>query len=305
MEEIFEEKLNQRYELVKQIVFSSVIPDDYPKVVYIVGQTGSGKTGMIQKILENDCNVVVIDNDTWRKYYPGYKEIVQKQGTDEVQEITREMKRWREKILDTAIEGKYSLIVHTSMTAKEETEQQIEKFKKNGYNIEIVFLGINERESRLGMCIRYLTALANGRVCRYPEDHDKVYRELPYIVELVIRNQELSDISVCFRDITSSVWETTGQEQFVEEKERYITKKIENPLEEGRISSEIREIRNRKWSERKNRQFEELYLRTMDKLIELRKQGAISTEKFEFIIQEMEKIKKYIFFIKGIGKTIE
>lgn len=153
--------MNIEYEQIREIELRGISSSTRNSAVYIVGQTGAGKTTLIRKLLQGKeyQNHVIIDSDKWRAFAPGYKEIVQRKGTDETKEIIEYTKYWRNQLFEECIKNKYNMIYHTSMTDIERIILQSKRLKENGYNLSLVTLVCNELESRLSNCIRYINSV--------------------------------------------------------------------------------------------------------------------------------------------------
>lgn len=145
------------YDIMKNDVVDGKTPVKQPNVKYVVGQTGSGKTSLIYKIQHNDY--VIIDNDLWRGYYPNYRQIIAKYHTDEIPEIMKTMKEWRNILIQELTLKHYNLLIHTSMTNVNEVNEQMQAFINEGYSISVIAIACNMYVSKLRCCMRYIESL--------------------------------------------------------------------------------------------------------------------------------------------------
>ena len=145
------------YDIMKNDVVDGKTPVKQPNVKYIVGQTGSGKTSLMYKIQHNDY--VIIDNDLWRGYYPNYRQIISKYHTDEVPEIMKTMKEWRNRLIQELTLNHYNLLIHTSMTNVNELNEQVQSFLNEGYSVSVIAIACNMYVSKLRCCMRYIESV--------------------------------------------------------------------------------------------------------------------------------------------------
>lgn len=192
------EELKEAYLLIQETALKNIEKIDKPKAIYVSGQTGSGKTKLIQHIIDknNNSNIILIENDRWRKLHPRHKEILQEFGTDEVDEICRTIKLWREMLLNEIIKNKYSFIMHTSFTNFKKSIEQMQQLNNEGYEISVNFLACNEYESRLGNCSRYIDALKEREYCRIILNHDEVYWNLEHVIQQLEKENICNEINI-------------------------------------------------------------------------------------------------------------
>lgn len=157
--------MDNEYEEIKQLEFDEKSPVTNPKMVYITGQTGAGKTTLITRLLKEKeyQNYVIIDSDMWRVFTPNYRDIVARNGTDEVEEITGRTKKWRDKLFEECIEKQYNIIYHTSMTNIEWVISQTNRLRETAYDVSLTVLACNRLESRLSNCMRYINSVLRKR----------------------------------------------------------------------------------------------------------------------------------------------
>lgn len=168
-----------------------------PSVIYISGQPGAGKTTLSKYIQEQysereEC-VVEISSDKIATYHRDYNELL-KLLPDECYTLSRQFVRVAEPtIYDKVREHKINVLREIGLSKGEKDYDEMQRFKDNGYGIEINIMAIDKYESFLSCIERDIKLLELGFDPRpvAKVNHDRMYE--PLIQELIeIEKRRLS-----------------------------------------------------------------------------------------------------------------
>lgn len=206
---------------VMAISFYNKKPVDNPKLTIVAAQTGSGKSNLTAKILRENENYVFVDSDKYKHYrydavdisnkYPLlYPFLTGPDGYDHA-----------ENIYEYALEHKYNIIKETAPSYnKGLLGVDINKLKKNKYEISLNILAVSGLNSALSMHERYEVQILSGLKTVKLTDlsrHDDSYKG----VEIVCRMLTPDNISIYRRGL---------------EEEQYIPQEITKHNSDSKLS---------------------------------------------------------------------
>lgn len=131
-----------------------------PKLYLVGGQPGAGKSTTISKIqryMDNNC--IIINLDDYRALHPNAREIYEKgaKDSDDYSIYTNPfMREVGEKLIDKAIENGYNVILERTLSSTDTVSKQLDKFNKNGYELNLYVVTCNKNHSESSVEQRYL-----------------------------------------------------------------------------------------------------------------------------------------------------
>ena len=131
-----------------------------PKLYLVGGQPGAGKSTTISKIQRSmDNNCIIINLDDYRALHPNAREIYEKgaKDSDDYSIYTNPfIREVGEKLIDKAIENGYNVILERTLSSTDTVSKQLDKFKKNGYELNLYVVTCNKNHGISSVEQRYL-----------------------------------------------------------------------------------------------------------------------------------------------------
>lgn len=190
---------------VMAISFYNKKPVENPKLTIVAAQTGSGKSNLTAKILRENENYVFVDSDKYKHYrydavdisnkYPLlYPFLTGPDGYDHA-----------ENIYEYALDHKYNIIKETAPSCnKGLLGVDINKLKKNKYEISLNILAVSGLNSALSMHERYevqiLSGLKTAKLTGIHRHNESYEALIPNIQEL-LENKDITEIKIFKRGI--------------------------------------------------------------------------------------------------------
>ncbi|NCD01283.1 zeta toxin [bacterium] len=187
-----------------------------PQAFVLGGQPGAGKASMSQVAAERlDKNVVIINGDDLRKYYPEYKRLQKEQGQDAPKYTAEFAGKMTEAILKKAIDEKYNIIIEGTFRTSETPIKTLQHFKDNGYKTHVLIQTCHQSISWQTCLDRYERMLQdNPKEARFTDKkhHDVVVQNLAKNIQEV-QNSGLVDHMQIFARIPTKGTENESQQK--------------------------------------------------------------------------------------------
>lgn len=151
-----QEEHNEILDTIKRITFIEAEPTDNPIAIIIGGQAAAGKSSIISfsRKLFRDGNVVVINSDSIKGFYPNIEEVAHKHPTLFTKITDQESNTWTSDTFESAIQGKYNLIFEGTMK-NTRILSTIERLKSKGFTVIVRGMAVSKPQSLLSLHERY------------------------------------------------------------------------------------------------------------------------------------------------------
>ena len=184
-----------------------------PKLYLIGGQPGAGKSTTISKIKNSmQGNCVIINLDDYRALHPNAREIYEKGAlnSDDYSICTNPfMREVGEKLINKAIENGYSVILERTLSSTDTVSKQLDKFKKNGYELNLYVVTCNKNHRISSAEQRYLDSKINYEKLKIKEPPRKIskefqkecYENLGKSTQTLAQKYDFKDIKIIYRSL--------------------------------------------------------------------------------------------------------
>lgn len=184
-----------------------------PKLYLVGGQPGAGKSttiSQIQKSMQNNC--IVINLDDYRELHPNARKIYEKGAlnSDDYSIYTNPfIRKVGEKLIDKAIENGYNVILERTLSSTDTVSKQLDKFKENGYELNLYVVTCNKNHSISSAEQRYLNGKARYESNKIKEPPRKISREfqkecyenLGKSTQTLAQKYDFKDIKIIYRSL--------------------------------------------------------------------------------------------------------
>jgi predicted ABC-type ATPase len=166
-------------------------PQEKPNAIIFAGQPGAGKGSLVtaaRKEFHN--NIVIIDPDEQRDYYPGVKKLRETYPYTWSDHTHADASTWATELREAAIEGRRNIGIDTTLGNVKNADKLIEELQAKGYKVEIRAMAAHRLESELGVDQRFLTGVEKKGYGRYVPSgaRDHVYSVLPENLDKIHAN---------------------------------------------------------------------------------------------------------------------
>jgi hypothetical protein len=170
---------------------------DHPTIVVLGGQPGAGKSALIDAARAEqpvDRAPVVINGDDFRRYHPKHSEIFKNHPRDGATLTDPDTREWTRRVLEEAKDGRYNIIFESTMRQASPLDQTMQRFRDDGYKVEVKVMAAHEDLSTLGIRGRYESQIEKQGFGRWTQasSHDETYRSMPETLDKIER-EKLSD----------------------------------------------------------------------------------------------------------------
>lgn len=185
-----------------------------PKLYLVGGQPGAGKSTTISKIQRSmDNNCIIINLDDYRALHPNAREIYEKgaKGSDDYSIYTNPfMREVGEKLIDKAIENGYNVILERTLSSTDTVSKQLDKFNKNGYELNLYVVTCNKNHSISSVEQRYLqqkVKFEKDKEFQEPprkisrEFQKECYENLGKSTQTLAQKYDFKDIEIIYRSL--------------------------------------------------------------------------------------------------------
>ena len=176
---------------------------DNPKLILLGGQPASGKSSAIEGVVKlyGKDNIVVLNSDDYKEYYPNYSTIVAK-DPNKITEIHPYSNHVLGEVLKETAPRSINTLLEGTMRSSEYPLQVAEGFKSCGYNVEAYFVSSNGYSSTVGHLERFETEVADrgfGRAVPQAH-HDNAYNHIPGTIEKLVNSGKIDSIKIVDRN---------------------------------------------------------------------------------------------------------
>lgn len=185
-----------------------------PKLYLVGGQPGAGKSTTISKIQRSmDNNCIIINLDDYRVLHPNAREIYEKgaKDSDDYSIYTNPfMREVGEKLIDKAIENGYNVILERTLSSTDTVSKQLDKFNKNGYELNLYVVTCNKNHSTSSAEQRYLqqkVKFEKDKEFQEPprkiskEFQKECYENLGKSTQTLTQKYDFKDIKIIYRSL--------------------------------------------------------------------------------------------------------
>lgn len=185
-----------------------------PKLYLVGGQPGAGKSTTISKIQRSmDNNCIIINLDDYRALHPNAREIYEKgaKDSDDYSIYTNPfMREVGEKLIDKAIENGYNVILERTLSSTDTVSKQLDKFSKNGYELNLYVVTCNKNHSISSAEQRYLqqkVKFEKDKEFQEPprkiskEFQKECYENLGKSTQTLAQKYDFKDIKIIYRSL--------------------------------------------------------------------------------------------------------
>jgi len=155
------------------------------------GQPGAAKSVLSKVILEENPNIIVVNGDEFRPWFPDYETVQKEQGKDSVKATAQFAGKVTEAIIKRALNEHYNIVVEGTFRTAETPLKTLRLLKEHGYQT-AAFIKTCDAEISWSRCNeRYETGLKNGEGKErytHKEHHDLVASILPDNSDIVYKS---------------------------------------------------------------------------------------------------------------------
>lgn len=140
---------------IRALTCGKMIPYQ-PKAILLGSQSRAGKTTIHRiKQREFQCNIIIIDGDSYRSQHPNYLALQKKYVKDSV-DYTKEFEgKMVDHLVDDFSKQGYHLLIEGTLRTAKVPRQTAKLLKSKGYQVSLAVIGIKSDFSFLSTLIRY------------------------------------------------------------------------------------------------------------------------------------------------------
>lgn len=166
-------------------------PCQTPFGAVLGGQPGAAKSVLSKVILDKNPNIIVVNGDEFRPWFPDYETVQKEQGKDSVKATAQFAGKVTEAIIKRALNECYNVVIEGTFRTAETPLKTLRILKDHGYQT-AVYIKTCDAEISWSRCNeRYETGMKNGEgMERYThkEHHDLVASILPDNSDIVYKS---------------------------------------------------------------------------------------------------------------------
>lgn len=204
-----EHRHNSVLESLKRDITYKKKPVEKPILIFVSGQPGTGTSSIIAIAANSfpDGNVVIINQEEFRRNHPNSKEILIKYDKDYARLTDPDVCKWTEKMFHFAKQQHYNIIFQGGLCSTEVCGT-MNSFRQEGYHIFFRIAAENELESRAALYQKYEAQMNICGAGNFTErsSHDKIYDDLLSM---------LQKLEVEGQADTLGIYQRTGKEIFL------------------------------------------------------------------------------------------
>lgn len=188
-------------EVLTDLKLDSYKPVENPKLVLLGGQPASGKSSIIDDVVTKyQNNIVVLNSDDYKEYYPNYSELVAK-DPNKITEIHPYSNHVLGEVLKQTAPKGINTLLEGTMRSSEYPLQVVDGFKSCGYSVEAYFVSSNSYSSTVGHLERFENEIATRGFGRsVPQaHHDDAYNNIPSTIEKLVNSGKIDSVKIVDR----------------------------------------------------------------------------------------------------------
>lgn len=176
-------------------VLSGGVRQQRPAVVYLMSQPGAGKTSTAQIITESlnrRGGAIRFCSDFFKPHHPRYLDLLSTHPRDAGKLIRADYKQWKTWGEEHVAAKGVDAVIEIAPGSPEQFRASAARFANQGYEVDVVLLGVPDAQSRLGTALRFADQLRqNDGVGRFPtaEGHDQCYQAVADIARQIDAGQ--------------------------------------------------------------------------------------------------------------------
>lgn len=202
------------HEHIVPTMLAEAAPQREPVMILLTAQPGAGKSVLARDIratFPDGARPVIIDVDSFRPFYPGYRDLHKEWGWTADDLVQADARRWLDQSVAYLAEHRANAIVEHGLRDRHVTDALLNRFasaQPHPFRIEAAILAVSAAESRLGMLERYQLGHEQAGLGRYvaEEVHDHRYRHILDVADWLEADPRVSAATVYRRGSTSPVF---------------------------------------------------------------------------------------------------
>lgn len=182
-----EQEHNNIYEIIRKYYLQNAKKSDNPIAIIVGAQPGSGKGSLIgysKNYFKNPDDVLIITTDDYKPFHPKASEIAKLYPTEYSSVVEADSSKWTSKILQEAINNKYSFIFEGTLKNSRILER-MKELKENGFQVIVRAMSVSFLESLLSAYERYEKQVESRSWGRFfdPLSYNYIYENIPNTIE--------------------------------------------------------------------------------------------------------------------------
>jgi energy-coupling factor transporter ATP-binding protein EcfA2 len=173
--------------LIVPDLLERAVPQEKPVVVYVMGQPGAGKTTMTPLVRRALRGFPVrLSSDDFRASHPDYFQLLRDEPRTAGARIRADYRAWQVLAEAFVRECRSDAVIEIAPSSAGAFVTSAHAFRRAGYRVEVVVLGVRAADSLQGTADRYLKTselLGTGGRFTTPEGHDTHFAALSDAVE--------------------------------------------------------------------------------------------------------------------------
>jgi predicted ABC-type ATPase len=175
-----------------------LIPQEHPVAIILGGQNASGKSTLGKKFRQEykvKGGIATIEGDALREYHPKFNRYNFENDKLMAAYTAKDSGRWTARLINDLAQGRYNMIVETTLRSREVVTGMVEKVSKTGYDVQAKVIVVSYDKSLLGSYLRYETVKQERGFGRFVHDHSlkAAYAGMPETL------QALGEQGICSR----------------------------------------------------------------------------------------------------------
>jgi Zeta toxin len=180
-------------------------PQERPTVVFVIAQHGSGKTATtkgIKRVLDQNGESIVLDNDRFKPYHPLYRDLMSRDGEFATLATAADGQRWGRMAAEYVRANRFDALIEETVQNPPYFREQAQAWRAAGYRVEAAIMAVPESFSRLGVLDRYQKQLEEKGAGRLPsgEKQRLAYHGVAEVAAMLDREKLVDTVSVWNRD---------------------------------------------------------------------------------------------------------
>ena len=179
-------------------IINNVTPVKNPIAILLGGQgaVGKGNLNIYAKKVFRTSNFLEINGDLYREYHPEFDKLIRTRTFSQETQIFSKV--FTEKLIETAIEKSFNIIIEGTMKNPQTILNTIDKLDKAGYKIYAYVIAAPQELSSLNSYIRYAKEVSikgSGRLIDM-QSHDEACQNLPKTIDILYKKKCVRKILV-------------------------------------------------------------------------------------------------------------